>query len=1490
VGTRAPEVAPSAASEPAKSPRRKRALQFTAGVLGGTVVLLAILPTVLTTRPFISYAEGIAESKLGRPVTIGSVTLGWFSELAISEFTIPAQPGEGIDGPVLAVRGAKVPLNLIGALAMPPYELGPITVSSIEGNIYRFEDGSTNLDSMMKSLSGPPSTSSNDDKKSDADSAAFIPPIDGLNLDVKEVTLRVHDQATNLSTGFEKSNFSIEWKGAGKDAVVGLVGGLRINDLTTPFDLAASVADFTTAKGELTPDAARISLRLTHEGREPALLEGGYGPKDGLNSGMVRWNLDMEKLLPIARAFMQGADVPNVAGIVRGEIAAKGIGAASTQVSVTLSTSELRVPGTEGQQVLLPDVSAATTLVVRADDAMLDSVEGNLSAPGLTALVSATALPFTGPSIDTRISIKADASLETLSLALMKTAGIEVSRAPATGVFSITAQTHEEIAEGIFAADLRAKWQGGELRTLQPFAEDPPQLAAAPFDLKPTSFDVTGDFSFDPQTGEFGTTGLDFTAPGFGNLLVKFRGEAPAGVDPTFSGSATGELRLAELLKSLGPFAPQQIAQLAGNANVDIRAGALAGRPMTFDGGFKVADFTLVMAEPNLAIFRDATFAMDAKVKHDTATATTDIESFSIASPLLNMTARGQQSAAEGANGTAEYSIPLAANFALANAFAPIEALRGLDGTASGNITFLMNDPTAPNVQFTTQLADASTTLADGTKIALPITLAADISPSLGEGAPIKLSITSATLDYGTAAKLSASGSVSMEGTSKPTMLDLALDLDHAATLRAIPAAFLAKMPYPVSLDGTSHTTMSMRGDASTDPNLIDPMQLSIKSAGSIPSLTTELEQGAVRLQSATYDLALDTEMNLGTPETARFTLTTEVKSKELAAPGVTAMRDMQFALRADGKGVDAVNLMPGISFSSFEGDAAGYHFALPNSHAAFDIRTLQSGEHVKLESGTIELGTVAGWTGNGEWQKSTNVWRAISDLRLSSANALLEMITPPEGAAPLPRIFGTWSLKSDLASAEQTGAAATTPLPITGTTTLRAEAAAGDLGLGRTFSDLNGTVNFTAARDLDIATDVRMATLRFAPEPATGFKDVTISGGASLVDLQKLEVRDLAMNAAGGGMAAKLRGTVDGLRPTLLRAIENSKANRPLELPTGASGWLGATEVAGSGSLHLDMLQAKGFMPEIDTTGALDVDWTFASRPGMIARLDTITRFADAAFIKKGAWSVKDFAGEVGIAKSWRLSKSSPGITTPEQKKSTIREITYTNAPFGIVIRNMQLMTSGADQGVRIEADSPNAMGGPAKFTGSITLVQGEPIIDGTLQSTGADMRTILPAPMKNSPVALTVDAITRIKWDAGRSARAGNPLEGLDLTVNMPRVDRAALLAIMRALDPTGTNAAMKAAETAMTVGAPTEATLELRNGIVNFSISIQTQFGLRLPIDIIKRKPLGDFTDILALNEYKDKIASTRLGLLILLTEDLADLERRLAENDVVQGVTP
>jgi len=1478
---------PESTPQPAPPSRRKRAMQFTLGVLGGTVLLAAILPTVLTTRPFIGYAEGIAESKLGRTVNIGSVTFGWFSELAISEFTIPSQPGEGIDGPVLSVREVRVPLSLLGALAMPPYDLGPIKVSSIEGNIYRFEDGATNLDSMMKSMSAS-SSSSEGEKAPGSDAAPFVPPVNALNLDVKEVTLRLHDQATNLTTGFEKTNLTIEWNGLGQDAVVALVGGLRVNDLTTPIDLAASVSNFSTTAGELTPDVANVSMRLTHEGREPALLEGGYGPKDGLNAGMLRWNLELEKLLPLARAFMQGAEVPDVSGTLRGEVAANGIGSESTQVSITLATSALRVPGTEGQQVLLPDVSAATTLVARIDDAIFESLEGNFSAPGLTALVSASALPFTGPSLDTRISIKADASLETLSLALMKTAGIEVSRAPATGVLSITAQTHEEIAEGIFAADLRAKWQGGELRTLQPFAEDPPQLAAAPFDLKPTSFDATGDFSFDPQTGEFGTNGLGFTAPGFGNLLVKLHGEALPGTFPTFSGSASGELRLEDLFRSLGPFAPPQIARLAGNAKVDIEASALAGRPMTFECDFNVTPFTLTMAEPRLEVFRDATFAMQAKAKHDPATATTDIESLTIASPLFNLTARGQQSAAEGAHGSGEFSLPLAANFALANAVAPIEALRALDGTANGSITFLMNDPTAPNIQFTTQLADASTTLADGTQIPLPIKLSADVSPSLVDGAPMKLTLSSATLEYGDAAKLGASGSVSVDGTSKPTMLDLTLDINHAATLAAIPPKFIARIPFPISLDGSSRTTMSLRGDASTDPSLIDPMQISIKSDGTLPSLAFELDQGAVRLDSATYDLALDTELNLGAPQGARYTLSTEVKSQNLTAPGVTSMREMQFALRADGRGSDAVNLMPGLSFTSLEGEAAGYRFVLPTMRAAFDVRTLQAGEHVKLETGTISLGTVAGWTGSGEWQKGTNVWRVASDLRLSSANALLEMITPPEDGAPLPRLFGTWSFKSDLASAPATGAA--TRLPFTGTTAIKAESAAGDLGQGRTFSDLNATIQLTAGRDLEITTDARMATLRFAPEPASGFRDVTLSGGANLIDLNKIEIRDVAMNAAGGGMAATLRGTIDGLRPTLLRAIENSRASRPLELPTGVSGWLGASEIGVDGSLHLDLLAAKGFMTDIDTTGAMDVDWAFASRPGMIARLDTLTKFGDAAFVKKGAWSVKDFGGQVGIVKSWRLSKTSPGITTPEERNSTIREITYTNAPFGIVIRNMQLVTKGADQGIRITSDSPNAMGGPAKFTGSIMLVQGEPVIDGTLQSTGADMRTILPPPAKNSPVALTVDAITRIKWDAGRSARAGNPLEGLDLTVSMPRVDRAALLAIMRALDPTGLNAGMKAAETAMTIGAPTEAMLELRNGIVNFRMTIETQFGIRVPIDIINRKPLSDFADILSLNEYKDKIVATRAALLVLLSEDIADLERRLAENAVLQGATP
>lgn len=1476
----APAPQSHAIAEPPPRPRWKHpAVLALAGAFAGAVLLVLLAPTIATSRFVLSRVEANLGERIGRTVVIGDLDFGWFTDFRLDAFSIPALPSEGGAGPMLSVGKVHMPVKVTDVLGDGPLNLGLISVGSVEANIVRFDDGRTN---MQIALAGFESSAAPGDSRGDGASKPATPlPIRALAAKASKATVRFHDQQSGLVAGVEGAALDVDWKGPGSSIITSLVGDGRVNETKLPMDLVVAVADVTDAAAIPTPKAADVTFRLLLDGREPPVLEGGLQQKVGDTVLAMRFDADVARLVAIGSAVAPRTALPAARGRAKGDLRVAGIGGDRTTVSLTMGTTAVTVPGTAGSVVTLPDLSLQGTGALRVMDERIEQVALSAKVTGLDLAASIAALPFSGPGRDTAISLKVDADLEPFTLQALRTAGMKADRAPATGTLTVTAATTAGVEDGApTTLDIRIRWEGGELRTLAPFAEDPPALAGKPFNLSATSFDLGGVVTFDPEARTVQSEGLTWTSAGLGEGSMTVNASVPEGARPEGVVVANLSLDLSKLKAALGAFAPPTLGTLAGVAKTRLQVRTAESRPTSIDFGVEVPSLTLSVGEPPMNIFRGEPVAFDSVVKLGSGDASVLVESAGLRSPLGNVTAAGKLVEGEGAVVDAEWSASLARVFAVVNAAKPVSGLRDLSGEASGTLSARYTRPEEPTVLVEGAIKEGTATLDSSDRVPLPSTFVFDVTPTLDRPAGPSVRIDRAEATWPGLARATAKGTVASEGGALPVMLDGTIELDHAGLIAILPASAKDKLPAGFTVDGSSTTTFSTRGDASPTNAAPGSLQLQLKTDASIPAMALPMAEGRLLLSKQSIKASVDAEMAPANPSKARFVATWEHRADRAEGPRGLAIAGLQTAVHFEGASTDRVNLMPGFSFDSLSMDLESGRLTLPASRAALDVRTEQAFTKLRLEPSRVHLGTVASWSGGGSLDRATGEWSLKGEGRVSDLAAASRMLVPAAGGAPAPEYWGSVGITHDISGVpDPIKALARRTVPFRGAVELRGDTLAADFKDGRTFGGGKGSVRFTAeAARIDATGELRLATLRSAPEPAKALADVVLSFAAESGDLDRLDVTRLSFAAGNMKTSVDSTGRVSGLHAILMRAFEDIGAGKPVAFPAGVDGWLSAVSLHTNGKAILDTSAFADPVAGLALSGPLEAAWSGVSRPDATLAVDLDVRMGGVNAASKGSWRVDQTSGTLGLAKSWRLGRSGFRAPDPQFRQSAMERVEFDADPFTLRIRNLALRTRAADNGIMIEARTPFMNGGPAAFDGTINLVRGEPVLEGSLQSTKFDMRTILPGAAKKAPAPLELDAITRVKWNLGRTVETGNLLEGLEVTSAIPRIDLATILAIARSLQPFIGNAMSVASEAALRTGVPSDATMTLRNGTMNFSVRVKLPFPpgvVDVPVatglsfsNAVKAK---DFTEVIA------RIAAGRAGLRALLAESLEEAMR-------------
>jgi uncharacterized protein involved in outer membrane biogenesis len=275
---------PSPRDEPLRPARRwrRRLLYGASAFLLLLIVLLVAAPSLALNGWVEGRVASVLERRIGRPVVIEGVRIGWWTTFRIGRIELPGIEGE--EGrPAVSLADVRSTFSLGRLFRGLPIRFGELEVGTVEANLIRLPDGQWNFDAIAKQLqSGATEEEVPEEEPPELPPGEASPsfPIDFSRIEIRSIHLRVIDAEAGVDLACEDGTFALLWAGGTAPLAMHFDGELRAGEKRMPWDVRAALEDWIDADRRLRLDAARIEAR------------GGAGEAEGERRSAGQFRLD----------------------------------------------------------------------------------------------------------------------------------------------------------------------------------------------------------------------------------------------------------------------------------------------------------------------------------------------------------------------------------------------------------------------------------------------------------------------------------------------------------------------------------------------------------------------------------------------------------------------------------------------------------------------------------------------------------------------------------------------------------------------------------------------------------------------------------------------------------------------------------------------------------------------------------------------------------------------------------------------------------------------------------------------------------------------------------------------------------------------------------------------------------------------------------------------------------------------------------------------
>lgn len=1388
--------------------------------------------------------EREATARLGRPVEIRGVRWGWTVPLSVERVALPPLADEPADAPLFALRDVRLESSLASLVGTPPIELGPIRVGSLEGTVVRFADGSTSVERVLAALAKSTSPAAPEPPPEPAPAAPPRIPLAGLDITVDAITARWIDQTgaplADARAGLR--NLRVQWQGAGTPLSVSADTHVALNrtERLGAFELA--LAGWTTKDGAL--DLANAEVTVTAQG-------------DGSPAGSLltaRATLDPARLdfassgtLPLADVFALAAEAmptPLVADTpepLRWSLALRGDATARFLHEARITAN---FPGFDAE---LRGESLATAL--------------DNPRQKLTALLNWSAAEF---------------------LEALRWEGKGIAESPLEGWLELRASLAPPATAGEIGLRATARWKGERLATLEPFSSTPlPILERGPVSLAATSFYADALVFANPATKEVrlsrATLATDWIEAVAGAEV------ALGGAFPVGTANVEATIPLAAARDAAVPFAQGPLPGVDGRLRTELSVRMRYAQPIEADLYLSLTDFLFAMDGRTLAEEDFSRLVMSTR---------TTLEPLAVAVPSMRFdadfgeaTAEAGWSADAGTSGTLRVALDLAALPERIARAAPDAEPVALEGVARFEASGTMATDGSAEASAAIDLDEASVTARDIT-VALPLHADARLRKLAATRADeMAFALDESNLAFGDALAASATGAIGMAGTEFTVRLDASAAMPHAPLWEAVPEAIRTALPVQLLLDGETSVSLALAGafrNTDAGPVSREPIDITLRTSSEMPAMEWAKDDLAGTLADVRLTSGVRAAVLPQSPADARAEVAAEATIGRVDGPMGVAVSGIDGGAFVTAQGSRAIELQPRLRIARIDAPLAEGSAQVQSLEAQASI-DVQDTDRITVRDARLALGDHTEALADASASLSGGLWEARFQFLAESLRDLAAAVTMPnmplieEGSIVAQ---GTLSGRMDPRSSF-----AETKLPVTGRIMMEV-------------GDLTATLPFGTIRDMDTATSVTLSARDAAFDARThigaiesdAFRTPVERVGARLAvamdDLNQMRLMTGRFSVHSTGTEIRASGRATGFRDLANSVFEALAEGAAMPaFPATPEAVLAMLDIDGEATFRQDLALVENVVPDMSAQGTIESRATLRSRPGRALRAQVDSTLDITEFTHPMA-VLRDFRGTPGMTKTVALALPAEAIPPAPEQVTRLANVAFEVPPLKGAIGDLVLRTRALDGGLEMTMEAGRFLGGTARFDGRLREISGHPVIEGTVQVTGLDARTLTPATSIATDPDREISGVGRLRWDLGGGTR-GNPLQGLDVSLEATKLSRRALLEFLRALDASGTDPRIQSARTALQFGSATGGSMRMENGLLSMQVGVRPRVGPPATLNILRRVPIGEFQAVFPLAGLEEKVALTKHSLSLLLAEDINAAQRAL---NSIPGANP
>lgn len=1476
-------------SAPPKQRRWRRRLVFAALSFLALLVVLVLAGPSLALNGFVErkVAE-VAGGRIGRPVIIEGVRFGWLTPFRIDRIELPPIEGEA-ERPAFALKDVRSTFSLGKILRGLPLQFGELEVGSIEGNLIRLPDGRWNVNAILEELA--PAEPVEEEPEEEPEPSAEAPsfPLDFSRIEIKAMNFRVVDVEQDLLAGYEDGHFALTWAGGTEPLVMKVGGDFRAGERMMPWDAGADVTEWITDERRLKLDAMRFDVRGGAGGDGDEADPDDSGTTDSLerrgagefrllasleegSEGSFAGRVPFEPWVIWAKGLPQAAEVPEVDGELKGgatfvhrnefqQFEAKAAMHAAASARLVLDGEEKTLPEQAFDLEFGSSIDLEKQRIERLDLRMT-------SAPATASVMGrAIALDDFGASEALDAEIKADLG-EAARVGAQFLHGQAVR--PLEAVFTGKANLIPS-AEGKKRLAFEADFSPGELKTLSPFAENPPWLDEGPLDLSALGFTWAGEVEAGPDNERF-----DVAVRGTRGEILKL-GETRAQYsqpDEAWSADTGMSVDLATAFdRILKRISGDALDDFGATLELQATAAGQGEASITSRGQAALAGLRLQLPDNEFA-FEEESTTVNWDVAFDPEETNVTLTSVEVANSFLSMNATGQASPKVIQDISAKGRFSLNALSERLVEFLQLETppagLLEFEAVAHGDIGkkidagFRMETP-EPLEYSQPELV----------MLSLPVGIEANATVTYADEKPERVDLTLARFDVGEIVSANGKGRLGL-GERPDVDAEFAADVLFTPMTEMIDPAFWEQQDLAAVIEGGTRLEMRVsgllpatdaEGNTTADLRVEGVLETSIDYLEAMQGETSAAAEGFTDQREFTVTIQ-GTEPGQMLYRDRAVTELVLAQTSLGAAMGGLSIRT---AVEAPGEGTVRLTLED-LTLEETQYADGMVEAQLPPLHMSGRFSVDPATTEAEVSDFSMELEELVSMTMNATYGGEAQTWAAQVQSKLGPLDALTDYVAfKGEDAPAIADLTGEAELDLDFRGtvpgedfdpldgvpAEGELTARWSGIGLSQGETARVAGAGGQAVL----RVLPGGTDFSG----EMRVDVDHAELG-ALEGKT-LEPIRMAANFSMKGMNRAEFLLEEMSVASLGFKANARGSVNGLR----KVMEAEEAMQPAD-------YLRTLDVDAEFAVDQSLAELSGM------AGGLTADGTARMNGSFRNEADRVVSFVSSMEFEGVKARLEELLDIEGLSGSWTAGKTLPlrgGLATPKSPApGQIRADTiHVSAdPFDVEMHRNAFIFQGFQSGFTMRMESANLVGGPATMQGGLAMVGGDPTLSGRVQVTGMDLGRLAKQLRDLQGPEAEINGVAEFEWQLPESTEGGI-LSGITLRAASSRIGKRAFKRMLEALDPEGEDPRIQKALSALNLGRPSGVNVELQDSLLTFGAELEMFGGLTVPLPIIERQSLGDVGQVYELDRYTPMVGRARTALNLMLAQDFETLERHL-----------